>query len=75
MEANSKVNCHFCGKLLRESGLRRHVALVHYDLRNYECNICGKRVPTNVQLSEHINEKHLNVEQLSSLLLPCVIKV
>ena len=49
-----KFTCHHCGKqYAQDSGLQRHVTVIHEGIRRYKCPICSKVFDSNGELKSH----------------------
>ncbi|CAL8129163.1 unnamed protein product [Orchesella dallaii] len=60
LHSEAKLNCSKCPKTFRfKSNLRTHIAIMHSNIRPYDCGICGKSYATKQRRDEH-TASHLN---------------
>ena len=50
--------CDLCGKIFLKTNLRRHKETVHLKLKNYECNVCGRKFGEKGHMRRHMLVKH-----------------
>ena len=43
--------------------LNRHIATVHENRRNSQCDVCGKNFISNSDLKKHIQEVHMKIKK------------
>lgn len=59
IDGSKHYKCDKCEKqFVRKTALRRHEA--NHIMRLFKCEICGKCLETDEQLSEHLDEEHSN---------------
>lgn len=55
----TRYYCFFCNKDFRDkSGIARHILGVHFNARNFKCQICAKAFSANYNLKEHMFAIH-----------------
>ena len=54
-------SCETCGKLVKISGMKTHVAIHHLPDKKIPCHICGKKLRSELQLKGHL--KHHSKEK------------
>ena len=68
-EANPKVHCPKCGKVLvNKNGLRKHLKFIHHQVRDQQCQDCGYNTYSAGNLKLHINKMHLGIPLVK---VPC----
>ncbi|CRK96018.1 CLUMA_CG009458, isoform A [Clunio marinus] len=49
-----RLPCEFCGKMIRKEGLKEHLNGVHFNIKPYQCDICGNKF-CKPSLARHMN--------------------
>ncbi|CRK86755.1 CLUMA_CG000587, isoform A [Clunio marinus] len=69
-----RLPCEVCGKMFRKNALQQHLNVVHFNIKPYQCDICGRKcskehlahhVTTHIGLehrTKHLNRVHLNIK-------------
>ena len=68
--ATDRKACPKCGKVLKASGMRRHMEDMHTVSSGYKCAVCGSVAKTRNSLSSHMSIKHRGVSFKNTPLLP-----
>ncbi|CRK98433.1 CLUMA_CG011791, isoform A [Clunio marinus] len=50
-----RLPCDICGKMLTQANLKRHIDMVHFNIKPYQCDICGKTMTSRVNIAYHMN--------------------
>ena len=45
--------------------MNRHIATVHENRRNSQCDVCGKNFISNSDLKKHIQEVHMKINRIT----------
>lgn len=58
-----KVKCSRCSKEIFKKYYRQHVERIHLMVKNFFCDICGRKFYSSVAIEEHMNQ-HLNLKPI-----------
>ncbi|CRK95900.1 CLUMA_CG009346, isoform A [Clunio marinus] len=50
-----RLPCEVCGKILLKENLKHHINRVHYNIKPYQCDICGLKTSRKTHLANHVN--------------------
>jgi len=53
-----RVACEVCQKTLSKGGLKTHMRLVHSGAKNYECEVCGEKFESKMEVVRHKSKQH-----------------
>ena len=58
-EKRDRVECHLCGKTFcKEAGLKKHINIVHDQVKIFNCHICNQKYSYKNYLRKHIVKVH-----------------
>ncbi|CRK95902.1 CLUMA_CG009348, isoform A [Clunio marinus] len=50
-----RLPCEVCGKMILNNELKRHLKIVHFKIKPYQCDNCGKKFSRKQPLIKHLN--------------------
>ncbi|CRK95904.1 CLUMA_CG009350, isoform A [Clunio marinus] len=56
-----RLPCEICGKSIGKNGLKEHLNVMHFKIKPYECDICGKKFRSKTEITHHLNT-HISLE-------------
>jgi len=48
-----RVSCEVCHKTLSKGSIKNHMRLVHSGVKNYECDVCGEKYESKMEVVRH----------------------
>lgn len=67
------LTCLKCNKQCsKKSNLKQHIRILHFNLKQYSCQICGRPFNTNYNLKVHMRQ-HLKQEEKEQSNIPCTV--
>jgi len=64
-EGHKDLICEICNKLFHKTSTKKkHVAIVHNDVRNFSCERCSYRASVKAKLVRHIQKTHENHQEV-----------
>ena len=53
-----RVSCEVCLKTLSKGSMKNHMRLVHSGAKNYECEVCGEKFESKMEVVRHKAKQH-----------------
>ena len=53
-----RVSCEVCQKSLSKGSMKNHMRLVHSGVKNYECEACGEKFESKMEVVRHKAKEH-----------------
>ncbi|KAL4223585.1 Zinc finger protein plag1 [Mactra antiquata] len=72
MDLNT-MTCRQCNKhCSKKSNLKQHIRILHFNLKQYSCNVCKRNFNTSYNLKVHMRQ-HLKQEEKEQSNIPCPV--
>jgi len=62
-----RVTCEVCQKTLSKGSIKNHMRIVHSGVKNYECEVCGEKFESKMEVVRHKAKIHPSKDKRSKL--------